>query len=78
MRLDSKRCVLDPETREVLREGTVVPFSPKASLLLKFLFENRPRAFSKARTQQHLWSETFVSEANLGNPASTVEKRSNW
>ncbi|MEO8190044.1 MAG: hypothetical protein ABI682_06855 [Acidobacteriota bacterium] len=54
-----------------------MPFSPKASLLLKFLLENRPKAFSKARIQQHLWSETFVSEANLGNLASTVEKGSN-
>ncbi len=78
MRLAFKRCVLDPDTREVLREGAVMPFSPKASLLLKFLLENRPKAFSKARIQQHLWSETFVSEANLGNLASTVEKGSNW
>jgi DNA-binding winged helix-turn-helix (wHTH) protein len=59
--------VLDLETRELRKEGTAVPLSPKALQLLEVLVVNRPKALSKPALQEQLWPETFVVEKNLVN-----------
>ena len=41
--------------------------SPKAFQLLEFLVDRRPEAASKAELLEHLWPETFVSDASLHN-----------
>jgi DNA-binding winged helix-turn-helix (wHTH) protein len=74
MRLKFEDCVLDLDTREVLREGRAVPVSPKAFALLELLALRRPKALSKAEIHGALWPDTFVSETNLAN--LVVELRS--
>ena len=74
MRLSFADCVLDLDTREVLRKGEAVSLSPKAFALLELLALRRPKALSKAEIHAALWPDTFVSETNLAN--LVVELRS--
>jgi DNA-binding winged helix-turn-helix (wHTH) protein len=67
MRLAFEGCVLNLDTREVLREGRPIPLSPKAFALLELLAVRRPKALSKAEIHAALWPDTFVSETNLAN-----------
>ena len=55
----------DGEARQLFRQQDPVHVSGKAFELLKLLLERRPAALSKAEIQEHLWPDTFVSEANL-------------
>jgi DNA-binding winged helix-turn-helix (wHTH) protein len=57
--------MLDTDTRQLLREGEEIHLSPKAFELLSLLVEHRPQALTKTELQEHLWPDTFVSEANL-------------
>ncbi|MGA7990267.1 MAG: FHA domain-containing protein [Thermoanaerobaculia bacterium] len=60
-------CLFDPESRQLFREGTPVPLSPKAFSLLHVLLQARPRAMAKSELQEMLWPDTFVVEANVAN-----------
>jgi len=64
--------LLDPETRELLREGQNVSLSPKAFDLLSILVAQRPKAISKSELQERLWPATFVVEKNLANLVSEI------
>ena len=64
--------VLDPETRELLRDGHRVSLSPKAFDLLSILVAHRPKAISKSDLQERLWPATFVVEKNLANLVSEI------
>jgi len=65
MRVSFGSCLLDTDTREVLRDGRPVHLTPLALRLLELLLEHRPRALSKAELQDLLWPGTFVTEASL-------------
>jgi DNA-binding winged helix-turn-helix (wHTH) protein len=67
MRLQFADCVLDADTRELIRAGRVVPMPPKVFQLLETLVAARPKALSKTELHEALWPETFVSDANLAN-----------
>ena len=67
MRLVFEDCILDLDTREVLRGSRAVALSPKAFALLELLALQRPKAISKAEIHGALWPDTFVSETNLAN-----------
>ena len=56
---------LDSATRQVLNNGEPLHLSPKAFELLSLLVQRRPDAMTKNELQDHLWPDTFVSEANL-------------
>ena len=58
-------CVLDLDTRQLLRNGKEIHLTPKAYALLEILVSDRPKVVSKADLQQRLWPDTFVVEANL-------------
>jgi DNA-binding winged helix-turn-helix (wHTH) protein len=58
-------CVLDSETRELLRDGRAVRVSPKAFQLLALLLGERPRALSKEAIHAALWPKTFVADTTL-------------
>jgi DNA-binding winged helix-turn-helix (wHTH) protein len=58
--------VLDEDSRQLLRGGRDVHLSPKAFDLLARLIRARPRALSKGELHEHLWPDTFVSDASLG------------
>lgn len=64
--------LLDPETRELLRDGYRVSLSPKAFDLLSILVGDRPKAISKSELQERLWPATFVVEKNLANLVSEI------
>jgi DNA-binding winged helix-turn-helix (wHTH) protein len=67
MRVGFGSCVLDSDTREVVRDGKPVHLTPLAFRLLELLLEHRPRALSKAELQAALWPGTFVTEASLSS-----------
>lgn len=67
-------CVLDTETRQLLRAGGAAHLTPKAFELLHTLLERRPRVLSKAELRQRLWPDTHVLEANLPNLVAEVRR----
>jgi DNA-binding winged helix-turn-helix (wHTH) protein len=67
VRLRLGELVFDSEARQLLRGPVPIHLSPKAFELLKLLIEQRPRVVSKTELQEHLWPDTFVSEANLAS-----------
>jgi hypothetical protein len=58
----------------VLRCGAAVHFPPKFFALLLFLIGRRPNAVSKADLMEHLWPDTFVSEATLASLVADVRE----
>ena len=72
MRIVFGECVLDTETRQLLRAGERAHLTPKAFVLLQSLLESRPRALSKAELRERLWPDTHVLEANLPNLVAEV------
>lgn len=58
-------CVLDADTRQLLRRGEAVHLPPKSFRLLEALLERRPKAVSKEDLMELLWPGTFVAEGNL-------------
>jgi DNA-binding winged helix-turn-helix (wHTH) protein len=65
LRVSFGACVLDSDTRELLRGGRSVHLEPKAFFLLELLVAARPRAISKSQLQDALWPKTYVSERSL-------------
>jgi DNA-binding winged helix-turn-helix (wHTH) protein len=65
-------CEFDTGRRLLLRHGRVEPVSPRAFQLLQLLLDRRPEAVSKAELLEHLWPETFVSDASLHNLVAEV------
>jgi DNA-binding winged helix-turn-helix (wHTH) protein len=62
----------DSGRRLLLRHGRAAPLSTKGFQLLELLLDRRPEAVSKTEVLQHLWSETFVSDASLYNVVAEV------
>jgi DNA-binding winged helix-turn-helix (wHTH) protein len=65
---------LDLATRQVFRGTAEVHLSPKAFDLLQCLIAHRDRAMSKAELHEHLWPDTFVTEANLASLIAEVRR----
>lgn len=65
MRVLFDRFTFDAATRELLDGAARVHLSPKAFDLLQLLLARRPAVVSKAEVFDHVWRDTFVSEANL-------------
>lgn len=65
MRVAFGRFTFDSATRELLDAGARVHLSPKAFEVLRLLLERRPAVVSKREIHDHIWQDTFVSEANL-------------
>jgi DNA-binding winged helix-turn-helix (wHTH) protein len=56
---------LDPDTRQLLREGEEVHLSPKAFAVLSVLLARRPNVVPKAELFGQVWPDVFVVDANL-------------
>jgi len=56
---------LDPASRHVRRDGTVIHLTPKAFDLLTLLVSEAPRVVPKTEVHDRLWPGTFVSDATL-------------
>src|SRR5258706_12426437 len=65
---------VDTVKRFLLREGEVVPLTPKAFDLLLALVENRERVLEKSELMERLWPDSFVEETNLTQNISTLRK----
>jgi DNA-binding winged helix-turn-helix (wHTH) protein len=65
-------CEFDTGRRVLLRHGRVEPLSARAVQLLQFLLDRRPEAVSKAELLEHLWPDSFVSDASLHNLVAEV------
>lgn len=57
--------VLDPETRQLHRQGREVHLTPKAWELLELLVRSRPRAVSKTAIKRRLWPDAHVGAGSL-------------
>jgi DNA-binding winged helix-turn-helix (wHTH) protein len=66
--------VFDSETRQLLDDGRALHLSPKSFDLLQLLIEHRPAVVSKNTLQDHVWPDTFVDEANVGNAVAEIRK----
>ncbi len=74
MRIGFGPFVLDPDTRQLTREGRPIHLSPKAFELLETLALERPKVLTKAVLQQRLWPDTFVTEGNLSNLVAEIRE----
>ena len=63
---------LDVDTRQLRHGSRDVHLSPKAFDLLALLIDRRPNVVAKKALIDHLWSGTFVVEANLSNLVSEI------
>jgi DNA-binding winged helix-turn-helix (wHTH) protein len=59
--------VLDDGTRQLTRGRHVLHLSPKAFQLLALLVQSRPAVVDRTALRQHLWRDTHVVDAALGN-----------
>jgi two-component system, OmpR family, response regulator len=57
--------VLDDDSHEVRRSGSVVNLSPTEFKLLRFLMANAGRVLSKAQILDHVWQYDFDGDANV-------------
>lgn len=66
MRLAFADCVLDLDTRQLLRGGRPVHLPPKTYRLLEFLVCQRPRVVTKQELDELLWPKVYVARSSLG------------
>ena len=65
MRTRFGRFVIDPGTRQLLRDDAEIHLSPKAFDLLWTLIERRPKVIEKSELHSRIWPDTYVVDANL-------------
>ncbi len=58
---------LEPEERQLLREGEAVPLTPKAFDMLLVLVEHGGHLMDKEELMKCVWPGSFVEEANLSH-----------
>jgi len=61
-------------TRRLLRQGEIVPLTPKAFDLLLVLVQHRDRVLEKEELMRLLWTDTVVEEGNLTVNVSLLRK----
>jgi DNA-binding winged helix-turn-helix (wHTH) protein len=64
--------VLDDATRQLTRGGEILHLSPKAFQLLTLLVQSRPSVVDRTSLRHHLWRDTHVVDAALGNLVAEV------
>lgn len=65
MRLTFADCVLDLRTRELERQGTIVPLEPKVYELLEVLIQRRPAVVTNNELDELLWPQVYVARTSL-------------
>jgi DNA-binding winged helix-turn-helix (wHTH) protein/TolB-like protein/Tfp pilus assembly protein PilF len=66
--------VLDTLQHALLKEGKVVPLTPKTYDTLLVLVQNSGRMLSKDELMKALWPDTFVEESNLTQQVSMIRR----
>ncbi|MDQ3666468.1 MAG: tetratricopeptide repeat protein [Acidobacteriota bacterium] len=65
---------LDAKERLLLRDGEIVPLTPKAFDMLLALVENSGHLLEKNELMQTLWPDSFVEEGSLAQNISLLRK----
>jgi DNA-binding winged helix-turn-helix (wHTH) protein len=65
MRLKFADCVLDLRTRQLERQGRVVPLEPKVYELLEVLIRRRPAVVTNNELDELLWPQVYVARTSL-------------
>src|SRR5229473_5864138 len=65
---------LDADRHRLLRDGEVVPLSPKAVEALLVLVRNPGKPLEREELMQAVWANTFVEDANLTVAISHLRK----
>jgi TolB-like protein len=65
---------LEPEECRLLRDGLVVPLTPKCLEMLLMLVRNADSLIEKDLLMRQLWPDTFVEESNLTFNISVIRK----
>ena len=65
---------VDPSKRLLLREGEVVPLTPKCFEILLVLIENSGEVIDKEGLMNRVWPDSFVEEGNLTYNISVLRK----
>ncbi len=65
---------LDPESRVLTRDDTVVPLAPRTLDLLAILVASRGRLLTKDELLRVVWGDVNVEEASLAFQVSTLRK----
>lgn len=65
---------LDPQKHRLLREGEIVPLSPKALEALLVLVVNPGKPLERDALMRAVWAEAFVEDANLTVAISQLRK----
>src|SRR5262247_2872673 len=65
---------LDAAERLLLREGAIVPLTPKTFDLLLALVERHGRLVDKEELFQTVWPDTIVEESNLSSNIALIRK----
>jgi TolB-like protein/Flp pilus assembly protein TadD len=65
---------LDASARVLLRDGAVVPLTPKALEILAVLVKNRGELVSKEELMKAVWPDAFVEEGSLTQNISILRK----
>jgi DNA-binding winged helix-turn-helix (wHTH) protein len=65
MRLKFADCVLDLRTRQLERQGRIVPLEPKVYELLEALIKRRPAVVTNTELDELLWPQVYVERTSL-------------
>jgi DNA-binding winged helix-turn-helix (wHTH) protein/TolB-like protein/tetratricopeptide (TPR) repeat protein len=65
---------LDPAQHILLRDGQIVPLTPKVFETLKVLIESNGQVVDKDELLQKVWSDTVVEESSLAKNISVLRK----
>jgi DNA-binding winged helix-turn-helix (wHTH) protein len=65
---------LDTANHSLLRNGQLVPLTPKAFDLLEVLVENNGRLIEKDELLKEVWPDSFVEEGNINRNISIIRK----
>jgi Tol biopolymer transport system component/DNA-binding winged helix-turn-helix (wHTH) protein len=65
---------IDPQERVLLRDGNVVPLTPKVFDTLLLLVEHQRQVVSKDELMKFVWPDSFVEEGNLTQNISMLRK----
>src|SRR6516164_7489533 len=65
---------LNPQKRIVLREGELLPLTPKCFDLLLALVKHHDEILVKEELMQTVWRDTIVEEGNLNRHISTLRR----
>src|SRR5262245_65809307 len=65
---------LIPDERQLLRDGQLVPLTPKAFDLLVVLVENGGHLIGKDELLKRVWPDSCVEEANLSVKMSALRR----